>query len=176
MSKVDKARIETIVNEILKKDNFFENSFYSIKDLMKKEEINYFKVNEEEWEKNKLPKEAEAIILISSSIGKNILMKEGLEENDERFSIAHEIGHLYIHAEKDKPYFACMKHDCEGEEKEKEDEADYFAACLLMPEKDFKEMYKKVRGLSSSNESLATLYGVNKKAIEKRILELGLDN
>lgn len=169
-----KEKIEATVEKILKEDPYFVNSFYSINKLLEKEKINYYKVSSEEWMESNLPNEADAIILVDNSVGKNILMREELEEEDERFSIAHEIGHLYLHSKFGEPYYACRKHKCSGVEKEEEDEADYFAACLLMPKFDFIKIYNEVKFLFNFKSSLAKIYGVNIGAIEKRILELGL--
>lgn len=169
-----KQDIENKIDQILKEDPYFVNSFYSIDKLLKKEGINYFKVSSEEWEEANLPSEADAVVLVDNLAGKNILVREELEEEDERFSLAHEVGHLYMHAKKGEPYYACRKHNCSGKEKEEEDEADYFAACLLMPKFDFIKVYNEVQLLFNFKSSLSKIYGVSEKAIEKRILELGL--
>ena len=48
-----------------------------------------------------------------------------------RFIVAHELGHYFLRDKKDEPVFA-MRETTHGRT-DKENEADYFAACILMP-------------------------------------------
>jgi len=51
-------------------------------------------------------------------------------------------------------------------------EADEFAACLLMPEEEFKRQYKKY---GDDYHALSKYFGTSKPSIGVRILRLGLD-
>ena len=63
----------------------------------------------------------------------------------ENFTIAHEIGHIELHApllnDKDTSCNPMLEHDNDQIEKE----ADTFAACLLMPERNVKDIFYKIR-------------------------------
>ncbi len=52
----------------------------------------------------------------------------------ELFTLAHEIGHIVLHMDKDKQFVDDNMTLSGGHSDEKEQEANYFAACLLMPD------------------------------------------
>lgn len=54
----------------------------------------------------------------------------------EIFTLAHEIGHVILHMNKEEPFIDDNVTISGGSTDEKEQEANYFAACLLMPEAD----------------------------------------
>ncbi len=102
----------------------------------------------------------------------------------QRFTIAHELGHYFLHPQKDT--FVDYRDNKEGDHKEKvtrtprEREADMFAAALLMPseqiEKDFRSIITK-RGFTEDElEALAQRYQVSEKAMRFRLLNLNLKN
>lgn len=99
-----------------------------------------------------------------------------------RFSIAHEIGHLFLHMGylldpdlwigadeyRDSVYYR-YGHGIE------EDEANEFAACLLMPEKEFRSLLAKHRNqMAEATDALADHFQVSKDAICTRGKRLGL--
>lgn len=51
----------------------------------------------------------------------------------ELFTLAHEIGHMVLHMERELPFFDTTETIFQGNQSEAEQEANYFAVCLLMP-------------------------------------------
>ncbi len=90
----------------------------------------------------------------------------------DRFTIAHELGHLVLH------YYSRAGDVAEVERFDRdgadlaEVEANWFAAALLMPEDDFREAFTELNG--DLNE-IAARYGVSYAAAEVRKLTLGLE-
>ncbi|MGL4904614.1 MAG: ImmA/IrrE family metallo-endopeptidase, partial [Cetobacterium sp.] len=111
-------------------------------------------------------------ILLKSDDKKIIIINEEAHklEEDKIFTIAHEIGHFFLHTIEKKPYVLC-RHGELGN-KQEEDEADYFAACLLMPEKIFKELINKVE--IPSVKVFAKIFGVSEITTRKRFSELNI--
>lgn len=77
------------------------------------------------------------------------------------FSLAHELGHLVLH---------CGGENCGSELME--DEANEFAACFLMPEKELRENIIHVN--AENLRSLAVKWGVSPQAILERCWKLGM--
>lgn len=98
-----------------------------------------------------------------------------------RFTIAHEIGHLILHADQGlnvdiKPIRLNRDQSSSTGDMWREVEANYFAASLLMPEEDVQKQY---RDLSERDEDevlsiLAKRYDVSIQAISVRLNTLGL--
>lgn len=94
----------------------------------------------------------------------------------DRFTIAHELGHLFLHfpnIRKNHPKATMVatrrvKQD-DDDQKRAEWEANWFAAAFLMPEKVFREVYK-----SSSAQGAVKYFGVSKPAVDVRAKTLGL--
>jgi Zn-dependent peptidase ImmA (M78 family) len=89
--------------------------------------------------------------------------------NRQRFTIAHELGHRFLHGEfcnefADKIFFR------NGQPSQAEAEANSFAAALLMPEKSFKAY---VVGTSSKVEDIASYFQVSSLAVRFRAKSLG---
>lgn len=85
------------------------------------------------------------------------------------FTLAHEIGHIILHG-KNKDYIDYRSSTPLNNPKE--NEADHFAGCLLMPESVFKRQWKLSNG--DINE-LAAFFGVSKPAVGVRANKLNLD-
>lgn len=95
-----------------------------------------------------------------------------------RFIIAHEIAHYILHysAAKTKGIYAHRDH--KKGKNESENEADFFAANLLMPRKKFLEKYNELTEKKLQQEEvvllLAKKFQVTQKMVERRIEELSL--
>ncbi len=84
------------------------------------------------------------------------------------FTAAHELGHYYLH--KDKPNEIFFRKDfylLDENDKVQEQEANWFAASLLMPRQMFAFFYKKM-----NIEQLAKLFQVSSTAVYFRIKNL----
>lgn len=87
----------------------------------------------------------------------------------DRFTIAHELGHYFLHYL--EPKVAGSKTFGRGERNRGETQANVFAAALLMPSEFFREAYARV---GSDWWTLAETFGVSPKAAEVRAQVLGL--
>lgn len=90
-----------------------------------------------------------------------------------RFIIAHEFGHSVLHYKAGEIYL--HRENKKGKDGE-ENDADYFAAALLMPERSFKRLYEKFASEGSNRTAicfqLATKYRVPVDSVSRRIDEV----
>jgi Zn-dependent peptidase ImmA (M78 family) len=86
----------------------------------------------------------------------------------QRFSLAHEIKHILDHKNK---YYLYLDHVGITHNRSAERQADYFAACLLMPRDHVMRLYKM--GVTSPTE-LAPFFEVSPKAMHIRMRTLKL--
>lgn len=98
-----------------------------------------------------------------------------------RFIVAHELGHYFLHYnETDKSLFA-FRENRKGKDA-KENDADYFAACLLMPTDTFLNAYmtlsRQKNKFSKQDiiDKLSNEFCVPKESIVRRIAEVGCDS
>lgn len=90
------------------------------------------------------------------------------------FTIAHELGHIKLHASdlEKNPDLGILYRQPLGrkDDDEKEQEANFFAASLLVPESMYKEIMKQYKDVLSENktELLSTLFGVSQEVIGYR--------
>ncbi|SRR5258706_1395345 len=105
-----------------------------------------------------------------------------------RFTIAHELGHFFLHSENplfvDKVFAVKLRDHVSSEAINKDEiEANAFAAELLMPSKFLREDFSKVKSgvLDYENEdigdaikSLADRYDVSTHAMTVRLINLGV--
>lgn len=82
-----------------------------------------------------------------------------------RFSIAHELGHLFLHSHYGQ-YPIEAYHDLERENTQVENEADEFACELLMPSKAFKNV---VRQLGKDSTKIAAFFMVPEPLVRQRM-------
>lgn len=110
-----------------------------------------------------------------------ILLDEAGHPHRKRFSIAHELGHHFLHLQTDGEF---IDHDADlfrvngydssvgiTQERLKEIEANQFAAALLMPERLVRQTWQNCSSISE----LARLFQVSEEALGYRIASLGLD-
>ncbi|CAK1941526.1 HTH-type transcriptional regulator / antitoxin HigA [Vibrio crassostreae] len=82
----------------------------------------------------------------------------------QRFTIAHELGHYFLHRNSQEKYEDATFH--RGKQYSlKELEADNFAGALLMPKAEFKDF---VRSYSNKIDDIAEHFGTSSVAIKKR--------
>lgn len=98
-----------------------------------------------------------------------------IAENDpytrKAFTIAHELGHFFLHKEKEKEtFFRSNALLLDKEEKEDEQEANCFAASILMPKNIVIRYFNVTRNI----ERLADIFGVSNSAMSWRLKNIGL--
>ena len=87
------------------------------------------------------------------------------------FTIAHELGHFFLHKHKESEIFYRLNAvELDKEEKADEQAANWFAACLLMPQ----ELLKNYWGFTHDLKELAAVFGVSQTAMLWRLKNLGL--
>lgn len=95
-----------------------------------------------------------------------------------RFIIAHEIAHFVLHYNQKSIKGMYAHRDHRNEKEEKEIDADYFAANLLMPKEPFKSRFHmlKEKNLSLVDISLllASYFKVPLENVKGRIVDMGL--
>lgn len=122
---------------------------------------------------------------VSGAISKNedgevvIYVNENDTYERQRFTIAHELGHFFLHIE-DKPYekidmYRAMNYLTNDEQ---EIEANNFAAALLMDKEKVSKKYVIAKQFGMSDREcisyLANLFEVSKQAMEYRMKNIGL--
>jgi Zn-dependent peptidase ImmA (M78 family) len=83
----------------------------------------------------------------------------------QRFTLAHEIGHAYLH-KKTEGAIVDFRAEIDNPSSEKEREANQFSAALLMPKEEFVRQWVK---LKSDVDLLSKVFGVSKESIKFRI-------
>lgn len=107
-----------------------------------------------------------------------ILINADDSKERQLFTIAHELGHFVLHCTDQANFFERYHggQDQSSEAKQIEDEADFFAASLLMPRKEFKKYIDQHKNLRK-NELLAKIcadFWVEQEAAKRRLDELGI--
>lgn len=93
-----------------------------------------------------------------------------------RFIIAHEIGHYMLHYNEEDGVLYARREDVKGKDME-ENDADFFAACLLMPREYFKRKYEELKGKDLNDDEIITLlqkhFNTPYESVERRMIEIG---
>lgn len=118
-------------------------------------------------------------MLIRNGSDSIIAVNSAHHKNRQRFTIAHECGHLYLHSDQlyvDKNFFVLNRDGRSSNADDiKEIEANQFAAELLMP---FPNIFRDLRSSKIDLEdeqqisSVAKLYGVSVQAMTYRVANL----
>ncbi|MFZ3229837.1 MAG: ImmA/IrrE family metallo-endopeptidase [Pseudobdellovibrio sp.] len=168
-----KATIESVAEGLLNKHKFFSTGF-SLEALLKKLKIDLQRDHlEDNISGYSAIKDKKKVIVVNQSHG----------INRRRFSIAHELGHLTLHEfndfnfnENQKIYF---RNDISATGMDEyEIEANYFAACLLMPKKLVITELEKIGDNALVEEddisNLAIKFKVSVNAMMIRLIKLNL--
>jgi Zn-dependent peptidase ImmA (M78 family) len=100
----------------------------------------------------------------TTSDSPNIYLPDvGYDENEKRFSVAHEIGHFFLHMRPDMVAPQFGKGDVENE-------ASSFAGALLMPRDDVAEAYKALRSVAM----VASYFRVPVESAQTRLESLNI--
>ena len=88
-----------------------------------------------------------------------------------RFTIAHELGHFFLHLQKeDGDFVEGYFRGADNQDMGKEIEANQFAAALLMPREHIRRAWYEGRSV----QEMAALFGVSESAMGYRLGNLGL--
>ena len=87
------------------------------------------------------------------------------------FTIAHELGHHFLHKDKTQEiFYRTQLTQLDGQNTREETEANWFAASLLMP----KKLVLRYWVLSQDEEKIAAIFGVSPTAVYFRLKNLQL--
>lgn len=111
---------------------------------------------------------------------KIIAYRSDMEEKDNRFIIAHELGHYFLHSNNpaflNRGSFVYAYHINNSAKNEIEEvEADFFATNLLVPKETFVSKYNELGKVAQSDfgiETLSNYFNVSKRCIIKRMSEI----
>lgn len=174
---MDKSMIETQVSALLKeygydpqKDDYIDVvdfaqkfGFVVLNAELEKNEDGFLIIHEGKTSENELNTESDKMIGVNSN--RSLSWK--------RFIIAHELGHSILHYKAGEVYL--HRDNRKGKDSE-ENEADYFAASLLMPKKSFKRLYEQYceSGMNRTAAclQLSNLYKVPLDSVSRRIDEV----
>ena len=108
--------------------------------------------------------------IIALPIDKAIGVNVHLDLQTRRFIIAHEIGHYILHYHSN-PF---IRREFIYQVSREEIEADFFASCLLMPQKPFIRRYNELKDKDLSKEDIITLlqksFNVPEEKVKQRII------
>lgn len=165
----NKREIKNLVNELLKKHNLLFPPV-SLDKILQGEDIKYI---EKDFKELDLGEDVDALIYKDDEI-KFIVVnsKTHLYNERKRFTIAHELGHLFLHFSDNQKHYVAFRSETLGESREEETEANIFAANLLMPDEMVEHEYfeMEVQFLSV----LAEKFRVSKTAMRLKLDELRL--
>ena len=186
-------QIENIANEVLEKYVARGGAFKQFQNIIKNENIKYKEVNSKninfvgaftKANSNQL------YIMVNQNIG---------NDGRKNFTIAHELGHYFLQHQLTINSFYCFENEILEDNLHQdniENEANYFATCLLMPEEKITKAFKSMLYNASKQrmsdyllvtratygiwcgikDELMKRYGVSDEALRYRLRTLGLVN
>ncbi len=133
---------------------------------------------------------AEVVGISDDSRSSGMVMRQGARiiigvnrfhsETRQRFTVAHELGHMLLHADQplivDNDGLSLIGRRTEGEDSTREREANAFAAALLMPEEWVRQAVAGQEIPVEGDEKVAALarkFGVSQQAMMFRLMNLG---
>jgi Zn-dependent peptidase ImmA (M78 family) len=161
MTDFDKAK--TTADEVLT-ENYITQPPVPINTIVK----NYgFEVVEVE-----LPPNVAGLVDISSH---RIFINKGDSDTRKAFTVAHELGHIKLHSDEltKNPNIGILYRRPLGHKDDdaKEQEANFFAASLLVPQSMYDEVLKQYKNVLPENriELLSSLFGVSQEVMGYRL-------
>ena len=104
-----------------------------------------------------------------------ILVNENESYNRQRFTVAHELGHYFLHMNEDKTYEELYR---DGRSTLEEVEANKLGAELLMPSEKVINKFNEIIALKKSEKEiishLSDLFKVSEEAMGYKLMNLGL--
>ena len=173
MYYMDKRQIEDRAEKVLEAINYdFENDTYV--DAVKLARFFGFSV----YQDKSLQVSEDGSISVDHEDEKfigNIVINEDRRFEFKRFVITHELAHYLLHYQNDNKFFK-HRENIKGKNLE-ENDADYLAACLLMPAKSFKKQYNSLKNGKTEIGIIMELkkkFLVPEESISRRIEEVCL--
>ncbi|MBB6497302.1 ImmA/IrrE family metallo-endopeptidase [Methanococcus maripaludis] len=160
---LSRFEIKRRVDELLENNNIEKTIPMNITNLLTALGIGYHEINFREEDMDI----SGCICLRNNKLV--ILINQPEPEPRKRFTTAHEIGHLILHRNEAQSNFFEIRG---GPYNGREQEADTFAAELLMPEELVRERYFRLKNPSA--DDLANIFNVSRPAMELRLIELSL--
>lgn len=102
----------------------------------------------------------------------SIFVKHDDSPNRKKFTIAHELGHFFLHLQEADGDFVEFRGYTQYETPHKEIEANQFAGALLMPQSLVEEAWHRGLGISE----MAKHFGVSQDSMKYRLVNLGYLN
>ena len=163
------ARTITKASDLLEKYPAVATLPVDLDVICKGENITVFTMDLSELEK-KHKRTIAGILLVKGQDKKIVVNKNDVPER-QRFTVAHELGHYFLHFDKNSSE-EHMLISFRGERNKKEYDADMFAAELLMPEKLIRARYKELTVPYVS--TLARQFNVSAPAMSYRLDTLNM--
>jgi len=110
-------------------------------------------------------------MVINSPTEKSIYVNKNDTPQRQRFTIAHEIGHIILHHKTNEKDFKDIDYrNTDNLPTQKETEANAFAAALLMPKKETEKIWNELKDI----DDVANYFKVSKAAAAIRLMNLEL--
>lgn len=151
-------RVEEVVNDILD-NNFIENPPVNAQRIAEDNGLRVVFVD--------FPDTVQEVSGFLDFSGQTIYVNNADEPFRQNFTIAHELGHWFLHRDRVNEYQVLMRRPIGGEKSSIEKEANFFAASLLVPG----DMLLECRKKDMSNSEIAKKFKVTKAVIELRIAD-----
>jgi len=157
------------VNEIRKKYNL-SSVPVDLSSIIESENITVKVTDLSQLERRAGRKISGLITIEKEKENKIILINSCDAETRRKFTLAHELGHYFLHTDNNPNENVIISF--RGLNNQREREADWFATALIMPEDKVKEEYNKA--FIPSINYLAKIFEVSPTAMSIRLRELGL--
>ena len=168
----DSLSITEKAKNVLKKYEL-DSAPINIEKICKAENIEIIRTDLSDLEKES-NRQISGVIYLDYQDGKKIqqiLINDNDIEPRQKFTIAHELGHYFLHVDPNDTLHTMISF--RGAKNRREKEADIFAAELLMPKKLVEKEYESLPFPTAS--FLANVFGVSKLAMQYRLNEMGLN-
>jgi len=169
LEKMEKAKIEERAGKVLEAFGYKDGESIYV-DSVRLARFFGFEVEE----KDSLPAVEDGSITVSEDQKeKSIVVNNVRSIEFKRFIIIHELAHYLLHYTGEKKMFM-HRENTKGKSLE-ENDADYLAACILMPAKSFKNQYDLLKKEYNRREIVAALqnrFCTPIESVERRIDEV----
>ena len=168
LTKMKKKEIMEKANSVLSKYNLSATNKIDVVALANRAG---FKVGES---KKMLESDDGFMVVAPAEKGKVIGVNFDRSIEDKRFIIAHEMGHFFLHRDKLISNGAIMHRQRKKGKGALENEADFFAASILMPRESFKKEYENLKDLDYESQisTLQKIFLAPRESVERRVAEV----